>query len=144
MRSQVGTIYSIRHQKVTFMFIQKQERCSVTETLKLLSAKWKPCIISYLMHGEKRYGELLKLIPNINKKMLTQHLKDLEDHGLINRDSYPVIPPKVVYSLSEKGEKLVPLMYEIERWGLTNLEGTKPIAEMVSVPLPEYHLRAVE
>jgi len=114
------------------MIVENQVRCSVIETLKLFSAKWKPCIIGFLIYGEKRYGELLKLIPNISKKMLIQHLKEMENDGLIERTSYSVIPPKVVYSLSIKGKCLIPLITEIESWGMSNLENTKSIDEMVN------------
>ena len=114
------------------MEIHREKRCAVIETLKKISAKWKPCILCYLMKGDKRYGELHRLIPNISRKMLTQHLKELQMDGLINRKSFPVIPPKVKYSLTEKGRSLEMVLLSLENWGMENLYEVHSIADMVA------------
>ncbi len=107
-------------------------RCAVIEALKIFSAKWKPCILCYLLNGEKRYGDLLSLIPNISKKMLTEHLKALEIDGLIHREIYPEMPPKVIYSLTEKGKSLEPVLRSLESWGLEHFAGVQSIDEMIA------------
>ena len=90
-------------------------QCAVIATLKLFSAKWKPCILSHLMVKERRYSELMRLIPNITKKMLTEHLKDLESDGLIRREVFPSIPPQVTYYITTKGISLEDIFITLTR-----------------------------
>lgn len=106
-------------------------KCSVTETLKLFSAKWKPCILCHLDVNPRRFGALQKLMPKVSRRMLTQHLKELESDGLIKRKSYPVIPPRVEYSLTDLGRSLIPLLKDLEQWGLAHLNNVRPIHEML-------------
>ncbi len=115
----------------TFSQSENLRRCALIGALKLFSAKWKPCILSYLLQENKRFGELLKLIPNINKKMLVQHLKELEADGLIQRKVYPEIPPKVEYFLTEKGRSLGPVFETINQWGVEHLENVFSMEEMM-------------
>ena len=114
------------------MNIEPNKRCAVIETLKVFSAKWKPCILSYLFKSDRRYGELHRLIPDISRKMLTQHLKELHRDGLIERKSFPTIPPKVEYTISEKGKRLQSVFKELNRWGVENLSGVCSTEEMTS------------
>ncbi|MDH3651627.1 MAG: helix-turn-helix transcriptional regulator [Saprospiraceae bacterium] len=109
-----------------------EKKCAVIKTLRLISAKWKPCILCHLMDSDKRYGQLLQMIPNVSKKMLTQHLRELELDGLINRKTHPVVPPRVDYSLTEKGKSLRSVFQILESWGMTNLAGAKSIEEMIA------------
>lgn len=106
--------------------------CSVSETLKIFTAKWKPCIICHLDHGPKRFGELHRLIGKISRRMLTQHLQELLDDDIVYRKSYPVIPPKVEYYLTNKGQSLMPLLESIQNWGMIHLDDVKSIEELVS------------
>lgn len=87
-------------------------------TLSIMGGKWKMRII-YELASESilRYGELKRNIPFITHKMLSTQLKELENDGIIIRKEYPQIPPKVEYSLTEKGEKLVPVINEMCKWG---------------------------
>ena len=114
------------------MRMDPNQRCAVIETLKVFSAKWKPCILSYLFIGNKRYGELQRMIPNISRKMLTQHLKELCADGLIERKPFPTIPPKVEYAISEKGRSLQPVFKVLNGWGVKNLENVCSTEEMTS------------
>lgn len=114
------------------MIMDPNRRCAVIETLKIFSAKWKPCILSFLFKENRRYGELQRLIPNISRKMLTQHLKELHEDGLIERKSYPTIPPKVEYAISEKGQSLQSVFRELNRWGIENLKDVCSTEEMIS------------
>ena len=91
--------------------------CPVKLTTDVIGGKWKPLLLFYLESGTKRFGELQKLIPGMTKKMLTQHLRDLERDGIIRRKVYAVVPPKVEYSLTKHGESLKPILKLMSAWG---------------------------
>ena len=91
--------------------------CPVKLTTDVIGGKWKPLILFYLESGTKRFGELRKLIPGMTKKMLTQHLRDLERDEVIHRKVYAVVPPKVEYSLTKHGESLKPILKLMSAWG---------------------------
>ena len=96
---------------------------SLEQTLKVFGGKWKPIIIWILFsNGIKRYGEIKKLLLGITHKMLSQQLKELEKDNIVYRKEYTQIPPKVEYSLTEKGESFVPILVNICEWGLENLD----------------------
>ncbi|MEL7658167.1 MAG: helix-turn-helix domain-containing protein [Bacillota bacterium] len=99
--------------------------CPIEYTLNSIGGKWKLFIIYQLMiDGEgtiKRYGELKKAINGITHKMLSQQLKELENNGIISRKEYHQIPPKVEYSLTEKGSELLPIMGMMHDWGKRNM-----------------------
>lgn len=87
-------------------------------TLSIISGKWKMRIIYFLAHVNiARYGELKKEIGGITHKMLSAQLKELEAQGIVIRKEYPQIPPKVEYSLTEKGLSLQPLITTLCHWG---------------------------
>ena len=99
-----------------------QEDCPVHKTLELLSGKWRTHIIYELCkHPSMRFGELKKAYPRITNTMLTNTLKDLESLGIIHREQFNEIPPHVEYSLTEKGKALLPVFFEISKWGEENL-----------------------
>lgn len=91
--------------------------CPVKLTASIIGGKWKPLILFYLEGGTKRFGELRKLIPGMTKKMLTQHLRELERDGLVNRKVYAVVPPKVEYTLTRHGKSLKPILKLMSAWG---------------------------
>jgi DNA-binding HxlR family transcriptional regulator len=96
-------------------------RCPVTYTLSVVGGKWKWLILWLLARdGVKRYGEIKRDIPVITHKMLSQQLKELEATVLVNRHEYHQIPPKVEYSLTEKGRTLIPIFELMHQWGETN------------------------
>ena len=78
--------------------------CPIEATLDLIGGKYKSIILWHLINGTLRFNELSKMIPQATTKMLTQQLRELENDGLVNRVVYPVIPPKVEYSLSDFGK----------------------------------------
>ncbi|WP_212957968.1 winged helix-turn-helix transcriptional regulator [Paenibacillus albilobatus] len=88
----------------------------------MIGGKWKPVILFHLTFGKKRNNELMKLIPSITQKMLTQHLRELEDEGVISRIVYNEVPPKVEYELTEYGWTLKEILYMMCRWGDTHIE----------------------
>lgn len=104
---------------------KREYNCAFEYTLELISGKWKGLVLWYLHYGTLRYGELRKALGGITQKMLTQTLRQLESDGLITRKVYPVVPPKVEYSLSERGQRLIPIFEQLIRWGdeVASIEG---------------------
>ena len=96
--------------------------CPVRRTLELLSGKWRTHIIYELCkRPSMRFGELKKAYPHITNTMLTNVLRDLEEVGIVRREQFNEIPPHVEYSLTEKGKELLPIFFEISKWGEKNL-----------------------
>ena len=91
--------------------------CPVEETLELIGGKYKALILWHLSEQTLRFSELKKLLPNATAKMLTQQLRELEAHNLLHREVFPVIPPKVEYSLTELGRSLMPVLVAMRNWG---------------------------
>ena len=91
--------------------------CPVDLTLSIIGGRWKGLVFWNLRDGAKRYGEMKKILVGINDKMLTQVLRELEANKVVSRKVYDVIPPKVEYSLTEEGEKLLPVMKLMADWG---------------------------
>ncbi|QGU95322.1 transcriptional regulator [Clostridium bovifaecis] len=92
--------------------------CGMELTMDVIGGKWKTVILWHLRNRTLRFSELKRRLGSITQKMLTQQLRELEDDGLINRQVYPQIPPKVEYSLTEYGEKIIPVLYSIYTWGI--------------------------
>jgi len=108
-------------------------RCSVIATLKVFATKWKPCILCYLWEQPMRYSQLSRIIPNISLRMLSEHLRQLERDQLIARRSFDRKNQHVEYSLTEKGRSLMPLLEEIQNWGLEHLDSVLSIRQMLSI-----------
>lgn len=96
--------------------------CPVEATIGLIGGKYKAVILWHLIDTTLRYNEIDKLIPRVTPKMLTQQLRELEADGLIIRTVYPVVPPKVEYSLSKFGQSIVPVLDSMCSWGADYLE----------------------
>jgi DNA-binding HxlR family transcriptional regulator len=91
--------------------------CPVDLTLQIVGGRWKGIVIWNLREETKRFGELKRILVTINDKMLSQVLRELEEQGVVNRKVYEVIPPKVEYSLTEEGRKLLPIMQAMNDYG---------------------------
>lgn len=91
--------------------------CPVETTLTLIGDKWKVLILRDLMSGTKRFGELKKSIGTVSQKVLTAQLRDMEANGLVHRDVYAEVPPRVEYSLTELGQSLKPMLDAMWNWG---------------------------
>jgi len=87
-------------------------------TLDIIGGKWKPLIIWHLGEKTLRFSELKRALPNITQKMLTQQLRALEEDQLVNRFVYAEVPPKVEYSLTEKGKTLLPVLSTLCEWAI--------------------------
>ena len=91
--------------------------CPVETTLMLIGDKWKALILRDLMPGTKRFGELKKSIGSVSQKVLTAQLRDMEQNGLVHREVYAEVPPRVEYSLTELGRSLEPILDAMRNWG---------------------------
>ncbi|MFM9279503.1 winged helix-turn-helix transcriptional regulator [Paenibacillus jiagnxiensis] len=94
----------------------------VEATLEVMGGKWKAVILCHLDKGDKRTSELKRLMPAITQKMLTQQLRELEDDGLVKRQIFEQVPPKVVYSLTDYGWSLKPVLDAMCAWGEKHIE----------------------
>lgn len=97
------------------------ENCPVEATLELIGGKYKSLILWHLSEGKLRFSELRSRIKKATPKMLTQQLRELENQDLIHREVFPVIPPKVEYSLTETGKSLMPILVAMRDWGTSYL-----------------------
>jgi DNA-binding HxlR family transcriptional regulator len=96
--------------------------CPVSATLNLVGGKYKALILWHLAENKLRFSQLNKLIPGATAKMLTQQLREMEAQNLIHREVYPVVPPKVEYSLAEIRKELIPFINYLKEWGDTKME----------------------
>lgn len=91
--------------------------CPVATTVQLIGNKWKLLILRNLLVRPWRFNELLKSIPGLSQKVLTDNLRAMENDGIITRTVYPEVPPRVEYALSELGESMRPIIKALEVWG---------------------------
>jgi DNA-binding HxlR family transcriptional regulator len=91
--------------------------CPVDLTLQIVGGRWKGIVIWNLREEKKRFSELKRILVTINDKMLSQVLKDLEEQGVVSRKVCEVVPPKVEYSLTKEGKKLLPIMQAMNDYG---------------------------
>ena len=97
--------------------------CEIEVTLKMIGGKYKPIILYYLIENKKkRFNEILSFLNNVSQKTLTNQLRELETDGLISRKIYPQVPPKVEYSITEKGKTLFPILELMCEWGEKNID----------------------
>jgi DNA-binding HxlR family transcriptional regulator len=113
--------------------------CPVTYVMEKIGGYWKPIILFHLLSGQKRYGELKKAMPHITEKVLIQQLKQLEADKLISRESIPVVPPHVTYSLTESGRALNPVLYAMASWAVDESvrNGEEFFRNLTDFPAPE-------
>ena len=91
--------------------------CPVATTLQLIGNKWKMLILRNLMSRPWRFNEMLRSIPGISQKVLTENLRALENDAIITRTVFPEVPPRVEYALSDLGESMRPIIKAMEVWG---------------------------
>ncbi|WP_061809754.1 winged helix-turn-helix transcriptional regulator [Rossellomorea vietnamensis] len=97
--------------------LNPEYQCAIDLVIDVIGGKWKVLILWNLNEGVKRFNELKRSLPNITQKMLTQQLRELEEHGLVERKVYQEVPPKVEYSTTDMGKKLQATLFEMCKWG---------------------------
>ena len=102
--------------------MEDKKNCPVESTIELIGGKYKALILWHLSDSTLRFSELRKAISGATAKMLTQQLRELESHKLVHREVFPVIPPKVEYSLTELGRSLLPILVAMRDWGANYLK----------------------
>ena len=100
---------------------QAAAECPITATVDVIGGKWKPIVIWVLLDGPKRFGELHKSIPGMALKVLSRQLKELEGDHIVTRKVFPEVPPRVEYSLTEKGQSLSGIMHALAKWSVDNI-----------------------
>ena len=105
--------------------MEHNKHCPVEATLELIGGKYKALILWHLSAGKLRYSQLRTALAGITPKMLTQQLRELEAKQLIHREVYPIVPPKVEYSLTELGKSLMPILVAMRDWGSGYLRQSK-------------------
>lgn len=96
------------------------EGCPVEAALELIGGKWKGVVLYRLLNGPVRFNELNRQVGNVTQRVLTKQLRELEADGLVLREVFPVVPPKVEYSLTDKGESLREIVLALRDWGIAN------------------------
>lgn len=99
-----------------YLFRGKTYKCGIDVTLAVIGGKWKTSILWHLAIETMRFSQLQRQFSATTRKMLTQQLRELERDGLVHREVYPQVPPKVEYSLTEKGHSVMPILNQMCEW----------------------------
>lgn len=116
--------------------------CSVEATLDVIGGKWKGVVLFYLLDGPRRFGELRRLLPEVTQRMLTLQLRELEEAGIVHREVYREVPPRVEYSLTPFGKTLEPILLLMRDWGddymtqLLRLRHERATRAAAAAPMP--------
>jgi DNA-binding HxlR family transcriptional regulator len=104
------------------IFRGEQVSCTLDVTLAIVGGKWKTAILWHLKQKTMRFSDLQRKFPSTTRKMLTKQLRELESDGIVYRKVYPEVPPKVEYSLTERGRTIIPVLDMMHAWGKDFLE----------------------
>lgn len=102
---------------MTRKLIENTNNCPITHTMNIIGNKWTPIIIYLLYDRKLRFGEMVKKMSKISRKVLSEQLKEMEKNGLVIRQAFAEIPPRVEYSLTEKAKELLPVLDQLCNWG---------------------------
>ena len=100
--------------------VKQQPECVVERTLEVIGGKWTTLILRDLLHGTKRFGELRRSLHTVSPKTLTDRLRFLETRGIVTRTVHPEVPPRVEYTLTERGSELGAIIKAMAEWGAKN------------------------
>ncbi len=111
--------------KERYMFRGEEVSCSLDVTIAIVGGKWKTAILWHLKQRTMRFSGLQRKFPSTTRKMLTKQLRELESDGIVHRKIYPEIPPKVEYSLTDKGRTIIPVLDVMHAWGREFLQNSQ-------------------
>jgi Predicted transcriptional regulators len=100
----------------------KYDKCPMVLVQDIVSGKWKILILWYLSYSKLRFSDIQRKLPNVSQKVLSRQLKSMEEDNIIHRKVYPVVPPKVEYSLTDVGKRLIPILEMMHKFGAELLE----------------------
>ncbi|WP_394748827.1 winged helix-turn-helix transcriptional regulator [Spongiimicrobium salis] len=106
--------------------IDNPHHCPMTHSMNIIGNKWTSIIVYTLENRKLRFGELAARIEKISRKVLTEQLKEMEARGIVYRESFPEIPPRVEYSLTAKGNELIPILHQLCAWSKSIPEAATP------------------
>ncbi len=109
------------------VYRDKEYKCGIDITLAVVGGKWKASILWHLAQGTMRFSDLQRQFSDTTRKMLTQQLRELEADDLVHREVYPQVPPKVEYSLTEKGRSIHPILLKMCDWGRDYVRNEAPV-----------------
>jgi DNA-binding HxlR family transcriptional regulator len=115
----------------------------IERALKIIAGRWKAVILYHLLRGPKRLSEIKKLVPRASQKILVQQLRQLEEHGLVHREIFRQVPPRVDYSATKLGASLEPVMLALCEWGqyhAAELDEIDCLADCVARPVLTRHV----
>lgn len=101
--------------------------CPVEAGLDLIAGKWKAIILFRILENTRRFNELRRLVPGVTQRMLTTQLRELERDGMIHREVFAQVPPRVDYSITEFGRTLAPVLGALEHWAQTHVVPRMPL-----------------
>ena len=122
----------MRDRKSGYGACPNEEGCPVEYTLDVIGGKWKGLLLYHLINGPIRFNEFRRICPTITQRMLTLQLRELEQDGIVHREVYHQVPPKVEYSLTEFGQTLVQIILKMKEWGET-YKSQKPLPKSAEV-----------
>ncbi|MEI2404134.1 winged helix-turn-helix transcriptional regulator [Niallia taxi] len=96
--------------------------CALSKVQKLIGGKWKLILLWYISEQPRRFGEMHRSFPDMTQSMLTKQLRELENDGLLHREIYKEVPPRVEYSLTDLGQQFVPILQYMYDWGESHLK----------------------
>jgi DNA-binding HxlR family transcriptional regulator len=127
---------ALRHSGATLHFVKRSnDACPVCATAELVCTKWTMLIVRDLAQGRSRFCELERSLAGISPRTLSLRLRELEAEGVVERRTYPEVPPRVEYALTEKGQALLPIIEQMREFGRGWLKATGP-CEMPEVRAP--------
>ncbi|HTF27780.1 MAG TPA: helix-turn-helix domain-containing protein [Flavitalea sp.] len=113
--------------------IKEDLDCGIIVAMKVFGAKWKPCIIDAISRGAKRPSELHREITSTSPRVIDMQLSELITYGVVSKTIYPGFPLCVEYSLTPMGESIVPILTQLNKWGIKNKDAVKKIGDRQSV-----------
>ena len=116
----------------------------IERALKAISGRWKAVILYHLLSSPKRLSELRRLIPHVSQKVLVQQLRDMEEHGLVHREVFAQVPPRVDYSATALGLSLEPVMLTLCAWGQRHAAEPKELDRVADCVVRPVHVQEAE